>query len=408
MIQVNGDRLWARIHEIARFGATPAGGCNRQALTDADFLARAAFTKWAERAGCSVRIDSIGNIFVRRAGADSTLPAVLTGSHLDTQPTGGRFDGIYGVLAGLEVIEALNDAGFATRHPFEVAVWCNEEGCRFPAAMMGSAVWASRMPIEQAYRLQDSTGTSVKDALEARGLVTSDRCEQQPIRAAFEAHIEQGPILERGRHMIGVVLGVQGMRRYEVVINGQEAHAGPTPMADRKDPVRGLADLLPALYALTDRFGPDARLTIGIIEVVPGSPNTVPGRVRFTLDVRHADEGQYLALLQGAEAAVTASLSRSALTGSIRRVWESAPVRFDAACVDAVRNAAQALGYSWTNIVSGAGHDSVNIARVVPTSMIFVPCKNGLSHNEAEDASKEDVVAGANVLLHAMLAVDTP
>jgi N-carbamoyl-L-amino-acid hydrolase len=407
VIRVNGDRLWARIHALARIGATANGGCNRQALTDADFKARAQFVDWARQAGCAVRVDSIGNIFARRRGADDSLPALLTGSHLDTQPTGGKFDGIYGVLAGLEVVETLNDAGISTRYPVEVAVWCNEEGCRFPAAMMGSGVWASRMPVAQAYALCDRDGVSVADELRRRGIAPDGNVPRQPVRAAFEVHIEQGPVLERRARQIGIVLGVLGMSRHEIVIEGTATHAGPTPMADRRDPVRCLADVLPGLYGLADQCAPDARVTIGVIEASPGSPNTVPGQLRLTLDLRHPDAPRFAELRAAAQALVEGALARHALTGSMRCVWESAAVQFDAACVNAVRHAAQALGYSSHDLVSGAGHDSVNVARVASTAMIFIPCAAGLSHNEAESATQADVEAGANVLLQAMLRVDS-
>jgi len=403
--RVSGERLWSRLMAMAQIGATPHGGCNRQALTDGDFQGRALFSRWAKEAGCSIRVDAIGNLFARRPGRDDTLPAVITGSHLDTQPTGGKFDGIYGVLAGLEVIESLNDRAFSTRHPIEVAVWCNEEGCRFPAAMMGSAVWSGRMPLESAYALKDRDGLSVRDELERGGVSPSASVPRQPVKAAFEVHIEQGPVLEQKAKNIGVVTGVQHMSRHEVTVEGQEAHAGPTPMDMRRDPVRVLADVLPAIYAAAAQRGPQARLTVAVIETRPSSPNTVPGFLRFFVDLRHPDGAQYRSLRAEVEGIVEAALARHALKGAIRCVWQAAGVVFDPACVAAVREAARALGCNAMEMVSGAGHDSVNLASVVPTSMIFVPCAGGLSHNEAESASQLDLETGANVLLHAMLAV---
>jgi N-carbamoyl-L-amino-acid hydrolase len=403
--RVSGTRLWSRLMEMAEIGATPQGGCNRQALTDGDLDGRQLFGRWAAAAGCSLRIDAIGNIFIRRRGRDDSLPAVMTGSHLDTQPTGGKFDGIYGVLAGLEVIESLNDRAIETRHPIEVAVWCNEEGCRFPAAMMGSAVWSGRMPLASAHALTDRAGRSVRQELERLGVDISAPISRQPLKAAFEVHIEQGPVLEQRSKTIGVVTGVQHMSRHEVIVRGQEAHAGPTPMDMRKDPIRVLAEVLPAMYATAARHGKDARFTVGIIETSPGSPNTVPGQLRFTVDLRHPDGTQYRSLRKEIDGVVHAALERQGLEGSIRCVWEAPGVEFDAACIGAVRHAAEALGCDAMEIVSGAGHDSCNTASVVPTSMIFVPCAGGLSHNEAESAAPADLETGANVLMHAMLSL---
>jgi N-carbamoyl-L-amino-acid hydrolase len=403
--RVSGTRLWSRLMEMAEIGATPQGGCNRQALTDGDLEGRQLFAQWAAASGCSVRVDAIGNIFIRRSGLDDALPVVMTGSHLDTQPTGGKFDGIYGVLAGLEVIETLNDRSIETRHPIEVAVWCNEEGCRFPAAMMGSAVWSGRMPLASAHALTDRAGRSVRQELERLGVDTSLPVPRQAVKAAFEVHIEQGPVLEQRSKAIGVVTGVQHMSRHEIIVRGQEAHAGPTPMDMRKDPIRVLADVLPRMYETAARHGRDARFTVGIIETSPGSPNTVPGLLRFTADLRHPDGAQYRSLRHEIEAVLQASLESQGLEGGIRCVWEAPGVAFDPGCVDAVRRAAAALGCEAMEIVSGAGHDSCNTASVVPTSMIFIPCAGGLSHNEAESAAPADLETGANVLMHAMLSL---
>jgi N-carbamoyl-L-amino-acid hydrolase len=404
-LRVNGDRLWSRLMQMAKIGATSHGGCNRQALTDADMAGRRLLSQWAEAAGCSVRVDAVGNLFVRRAGLDDALPVVMTGSHLDTQPTGGKFDGVYGVLAGLEVIESLNDHALMTSHPIELSVWCNEEGSRFPMAMMGSAVWSGRLPLDTAHGLTDRAGISVRHELERAGVETGVPLSRQPVKASFEVHIEQGPVLEQKAKTIGVVTGVQHMSRHEVVVEGQEAHAGPTPMDMRRDPIRVLADLLPALYAAAEQRGRDARITFGFIETLPGSPNTVPGRLRFTVDVRHPDAQQYAALREDMNRLVQDALQRHALAGQIRCVWEAPGVSFDPLCVAAVRSATAALGFTSLEMVSGAGHDSCNVSAVVPTAMVFVPCAGGLSHNEAESALPRDLEAGANVLLHAMLSM---
>jgi N-carbamoyl-L-amino-acid hydrolase len=390
--------------QMAKIGATSRGGCNRQALTDEDMAGRNLLSRWAEAAGCRVRIDSIGNVFIRRPGLNDTLPVIMTGSHLDTQPTGGKFDGVYGVLAGLEVIETLTDNKIATLHPIELSVWCNEEGSRFPMAMMGSAVWSGRLSLDSAYELTDRAGISVRQELQRAGLATDRPLSRQPVKASFEVHIEQGPVLEQQRKIIGVVTGVQHMSRHEVVVEGQEAHAGPTPMDMRRDPIRVLAKLLPALYAATEARGRDARLTFGFIETLPGSPNTVPGRLRFTVDIRHPDALQYAGMREELNRLVHAALKDHALAGTIHCMWEAPGVSFDATCVAAVRSATSALGFSSLEMVSGAGHDSCNVSAVVPTAMVFVPCAGGLSHNEAESALPGDLEAGANVLLHAMLA----
>jgi beta-ureidopropionase / N-carbamoyl-L-amino-acid hydrolase len=404
-LRVDGERLWSRLMAMARIGATVHGGCNRQALTDADREGRQLLSGWAQAAGCTVRTDAIGNVFLRRPGSEAGLPVVMTGSHLDTQPTGGKFDGVYGVLAGLEVIETLNERALGTRHPIELAVWCNEEGSRFPMAMMGSAVWAGRLPLESAYELTDRAGVSVRSELERLRIDTTQSLERQAVKAALEVHIEQGPVLEQQTKTIGVVTGVQHMSRHEISVIGQEAHAGPTPMHMRRDPIRVLAEVLPKLYAVTESHGPEARFTVGVIETRPGSPNTVPGSLRFTVDVRHPDAHHYAALKAAVHETLHASLKKQGLEGQVRCVWEAPGVVFDATCVEAVRRATHALGFAAIDMVSGAGHDSCNLSAVVPTAMVFVPCAGGLSHNEAESATAADLAAGANVLLHAMLAL---
>src|SRR6202046_1898704 len=309
-LRVKGDRLWSRLMQMAEIGATAHGGCNRQALSEADMAGRKLLSRWAEAAGCRGRTDAVGNLFLRRPGREDALPAVMTGSHLDTQPTGGKFDGVYGVLAGLEVIESLNDHALTTAHPIELSVGCNEEGSRFPMAMMGSAVWSGRLPLDTAHGLTDRAGMSVRHELERAGVATDAPLSRQPVKASFEVHIEQGPVLEQKAKTIGVVTGVQHMSRHEVVVEGQEAHAGPTPMDMRRDPIRVLADLLPALYAAAAKRGRDARLTFGFIETLPGSPNTVPGRLRFTVDIRHPESEVYRGMRDELDQLVPGALER--------------------------------------------------------------------------------------------------
>ena len=405
-VRVKGERLWSRLQEMASIGATAHGGCNRQALTDLDLQGRRLLSQWGIAAGCSAGVDAIGNLFLHRPGRDATLPVVLAGSHLDTQPTGGRFDGVYGVLAALEVIETLNDQRIETEHPLEIAVWCNEEGCRFPIAMMGSAVWAGRLPLAQAQALLDRDGISVGSELERAGIRTDTPIPRQAVKAALEVHIEQGPVLEQQARTIGVVTGVQHMCRYEVVIQGQEAHAGPTPMHWRRDPVRALSAILPRQYQAASEHGPDARLTVGIIETQPGSPNTVPGRLRFTLDLRHPDADQYRSLCAEAEAHRAPKRSpqrvcvgRSGVSGR-RPELPSMPIAWRPCARPPRRSTTRQWRSSAVRVTTPAIHPTL-----VPTAMIFVPCAGGLSHNEAESAEPTDLEAGANVLLHAMLSL---
>jgi len=402
-LRIDGTRLWSRVMSMGEIGATAAGGCNRQALTDEDKAGRDLFTGWCRDAGCEIRIDAIGNIFARRPGQDNTLPPVIAGSHLDTQPTGGKFDGIYGVLAGLEVIETLNDHNIKTLHPTEVVVWTNEEGCRFDTAMMGSAVWADTMPIEAAYALRDRDGKSVEDELNRIGYKGEHRATVGPVKAAFEAHIEQGPILENENKPVGIVTGVQHMSRHRIVIDGKETHAGPSPMETRKDPMMALADFLPKLYAMAKLYRPHARLTFGYINASPGSSNTVPGQLELTVDIRHPEKAAYNAMVTGYQEYVTSACNNFGLPVSMECFWEAPGVEFDRDCINAVRKAVATTGYDSMELFSGAGHDACNLSAVVPTSMIFIPCEGGLSHNEAENATPEHVAAGCNVLLHSIL-----
>jgi N-carbamoyl-L-amino-acid hydrolase len=301
-------------------------------------------------------------------------------------------------------MESLHDHGVRTQHPLELCVWCNEEGSRFPMAMMGSAVWSGSLGLEAAYQLTDRAGISVRQEIERLGFPRQQPA-RAPVKASLEAHIEQGPVLEQRAKTIGVVTGVQHMSRHEVVVRGQEAHAGPTPMHLRRDPIRVLAEVLPALYAAAKEQGEHARCTVGFIETKPGSPNTVPGLLRFTVDVRHPEAARYQALKQAVYESTRAALAHHGLEGEVRCFWEAPGVTFNADCVEAVRRATAALGLSSMEMVSGAGHDSCNVSAVAPTAMIFVPCAGGLSHNEAESAAPADLESGANVLLHAMLAL---
>ncbi|AMX01679.1 Zn-dependent hydrolase [Microbulbifer thermotolerans] len=402
-LRIDGARLWDSLMAMASIGATPAGGCNRQALTDEDKQGRDLFVRWCREIGCEIRVDRMGNIFARRAGTEAGIAPVITGSHLDTQPTGGKFDGVYGVLAGLEVLRTLEDKGIKTRAPLELVVWTNEEGARFSPAMIGSGVWAGEFTLEYAHSRADKSGKTIGEELARIGYLGELAPEPGPVTAAFEAHIEQGPILEKQNETIGVVTGVQGIRWYDVTFRGKPCHAGPTPMADRRDPVQALAILCERLYSEVKAYSDDARMTCGDLRAEPGSRNTVPEKVVLALDLRHPKpdglEHLHRTLYRLAEQVEEAA----GVTIDVREEWHSPPVQFDESCVAAVSAAVERLGYSHRKMVSGAGHDSVYVSRVAPVSMIFVPCAGGLSHNEAEFAEPAHLEAGCNVLMHAML-----
>ena len=402
-LRINGQRLWDSLMEMARIGATGRGGCNRQALTDEDRQGRDLFVSWCKAAGCGISIDEMGNIFARRPGMDDSLPPVITGSHLDTQPTGGKFDGVDGVLAGLEVMRTLQDAGVSTRAPLEVVVWTNEEGARFAPAMVGSGVWAGEMSRDEIYAITDKSGKSFGEELERIGYKGDLPARPKPVRAAFEAHIEQGPILEAKQLQIGVLTGVQGCRWYDLVILGQPVHAGPTPMEVRRDPFMAALPILQYCYDLAASHAPWGRATFGDIRAEPGSRNTVPEKLVVSVDLRHPDPAVLDDMDRQFRDFVEETCLHKRLDGRVEELWHMPVTVFDRDCVEAVRSATRELGYSHMEMVSGAGHDSLYLAKVAPTSMIFVPCEDGISHNEAENARPEDLEAGCNVLLQAML-----
>ena len=403
-LRINGERLWQRLMTMGEIGATPAGGVCRVALTEEDRQGRDLFIKWCRQANCTISIDQMGNIFARRAGLNNDLPPVLAGSHLDSQPTGGKFDGGYGVLAALEVVETLNDQQIQTTAPLEIVSWTNEEGARFAPAMIASGVFAGVFDLAYGWSRKDEEGHSIEQALRQIGYMGDAPVGNRPIKAAFELHIEQGPILESSGKAVGIVTGVQGMRWYELIISGKETHAGPTPMSHRRDPVQGMIPILQRIYELAAKHAPHARATIGDIQAEPGVINTVPGRLRIKVDLRHPDTAVLADMHTALQQIVRTECAAKQLNGQVKQIWHSPPVAFDPDCITVVREAAKTVGVSAMEIVSGAGHDAVYLARVAPTSMIFIPCKDGLSHNELEHASKEHVIAGANVLLHALLA----
>ena len=402
-LRINGERLWASLMELAQIGATPKFGVCRLTLTDLDKQGRDLVTRWAREAGMSVTIDKIGNGFMRRPGRNDSLPPIMTGSHIDTQPTGGKFDGNYGVLAGIEVVRTLNDLGIETEAPIEVAFWTNEEGSRFVPVMMGSGVFAKAFTLEHAYAARDTEGKSVGEELARIGYIGSEEPGQHPIGAYFETHIEQGPVLEDNDITIGVVQGVLGIRWFDCTVTGMEAHAGPTPMALRKDAMQVAAPIMQEVVATALRHAPHGRGTVGMVHVHPNSRNVIPGRVKFSIDLRNSTDAVVDQMADEVKAFAARLSQQSGLDVKIELVSSYSAIGFHADCIDAVARAAQQLGYSNMPVVSGAGHDAVYMAKLAPSGMIFIPCKDGISHNEIEDAKAEHITAGCNVLLHAML-----
>jgi len=397
------DRLWRSLTEMAAIGATAGGGVGRLALSDEDRLARDLFRSWCRDAGLTVRVDRMGNVFARRAGSEPGAAPVITGSHLDSQPLGGRFDGAYGVLAGLEVMRTLNDAGIATRAPLDVVVWTDEEGSRFTPGMAASGVFAGVYALDEGLAVRDTQGITIGEALAAIGYAGDEPVGGYPVDAYFEAHIEQGPLLEMERKLIGVVTGAQGQRCFQVRVTGEEGHAGTLPMTQRRDALLGAARMVDVLNDIAFGYQPHPVITVGRLLVRPNSPNTIPGECQFTIDSRHPDDD----ILDRVEREMRAECSRMAagldlqieFSGSSRR----RSIEFDRDCVALVRDAARELNYPARDIASAAAHDACHLARIVPTAMIFVPCRDGISHNERESAEPEHLAAGADVLLHAML-----
>ena len=405
-LRVDGNRLWDSLMAMAQIGATARGGVCRLALSDEDRIARELFLEWSRMAGCEVHFDEIGNLFARYGGRNPTRAPIVIGSHLDSQPTGGKFDGVYGVLAGLEVIRTLSDSGRLTEAPIEVAVWANEEGARFSPALLGSAVFAGQLVLSSALDCRDCNGIRLGDELARIDFAGRREASYSahPVGAHLELHIEQGPVLEAHGSRIGVVTGVQGIRWYDCCVRGEETHAGPTPMSMRRDPVPSTLAIAQRAYAIAQARAPEARATIGTMAFRPGSRNTVPSESRFTIDFRHPDALK-LAAMDRELRDFGASLDIARTPIEMIEVFLSPPMHFDPRCVGAVWSAATSLGLAAEEIVSGAGHDSANLARIAPTAMIFIPCQGGVSHNELEAATPDDVVAGANVLLRAALAL---
>jgi N-carbamoyl-L-amino-acid hydrolase len=401
--RINATRFWDSLMEMARIGGTPKGGVSRLALTEEDRIGRDLFARWVTEAGCTLRIDAMGNMFARRPGRDERLAPVLTGSHGDSQPAGGKFDGIYGVLAGLEVIRTLNDHNIETERAIEVVNWTNEEGSRFAPAMIASGVYTGVFDLEYGLSRTDAKGISIGQALRDIGYAGNEPMGGREIHAAFELHIEQGPILEAEDITIGVVTGAQGQRWYEIELTGRSAHAGTTPMNHRLDALLGLSRVVEAVNAMGVAQGDEGRATVGWVNVFPNSRNVVPGRVVFSVEFRHPDEAVLEILDRELRREVVAIAEQIGLQHELKQIFQYAPIAFDAACIDSVERAAVELGYRHRKMISGAGHDACYLSKVAPTSMIFVPCVDGLSHNEAEHIHPHWAEAGANVLLLAIL-----
>lgn len=404
-LQIDSARLWNDIHETAKFGGTPKGGVRRLTLGAEDKQVRDWFRAACEAAGCEVRVDALGTMFALRAGRDMSKAPIGIGSHLDTQPTGGKYDGILGTLAALEVVRAMNDAGIETEVPICVCNWTNEEGSRFAPAMMASAAYAGEYTTENILGRKDIDGITVAEALDTIGYRGAEPVGQQKFSAFVELHIEQGPILEAENKTIGVVDRGQGIMWYDGVITGFASHAGTTPMPLRRDALAAFAEFVLVVEKLAKAHGPNAAGTVGEIIIDNPSRNVIPGDLKFTVDIRSPESATLDKLHSGLLAAVKEISERRKVTIDLNQVWRKEPTIFDSKLVAAVENATKELGFSNRRITSGAGHDACNLATVMPAAMIFVPCKDGISHNEIEDATQADCAAGANVLLHTVLSL---
>lgn len=400
-LRINGTRLWDSLMEMAKIGGTEKGGCNRQALTAVDAEGRALFRRWCEALGCTVATDGLGSMFARREGQEN-LPPILIGSHLDTQPTGGKYDGVLGVLAGLEVLRVLHETGTRTRRPIEIVNWTNEEGCRFQPAMLASAVFAGVADHASTLEARDAAGIRLIDAMREIGLDPTQPVGDRQASAYLELHIEQGPILEAEGADIGFVVTGQGLRWYDVKVTGFESHAGSTPMPRRRDALLAALPLIKAVQAIALAHPPAAVATVGEFRLLPNSRNVIPGEVQFSIDIRHPDSAVLAAMDKAVRELVT-SANGPDYTVTLTDIAHTEPTPFDRDILAIIREESAALGLSGRDIVSGAGHDACNIARRIPSAMIFTPCKDGISHNEAEEISPAWAEAGANVLLRTAL-----
>jgi N-carbamoyl-L-amino-acid hydrolase len=402
-LRINGDRLWDSLMEMAQIGPGIAGGNNRQTLTDDDKTGRELFQRWCDEAGLSMAVDQMGTMFMTRPGTDPDALPVYVGSHLDTQPTGGKYDGVLGVLAGLEVIRSMNDLGIKTKHPIVVTNWTNEEGARFAPAMLASGVFAGIHTLDYAYGCKDQEGKSFGDELARIGWVGEEPVGARKMHAYFEYHIEQGPILEAENKQIGVVTHGQGLWWLEFTLTGKEAHTGSTPMLMRVNAGLAMARIIEAVQEIAMAHQPGAVGGVGQVKFSPNSRNVLPGTVVFTVDIRSPELGKLTSMRSQIEAKAQEICAELGVGYAMEAVGHFDPVTFDPTLVSRVRSAAEKLGYSHMNIISGAGHDACWTNRVAPSTMIMCPCVGGLSHNEAEEISREWAAAGADVLFHAVV-----
>lgn len=402
-LRINGDRLWDSLMDMAKIGPGLRGGNNRQTLTDEDAEGRRLFQSWCEKAGLTMGVDTMGNMFFRREGTDPDALPVYVGSHLDTQPTGGKYDGVLGVLGGLELVRTLNDLNIKTKHPIVVVNWTNEEGTRFAPAMLASGVFAGIHTQDWAYAREDAKGKTFGDELERIGWKGDEEVGARKMHALFELHIEQGPVLEIEGKDIGVVTHGQGLWWLQITLTGKDSHTGSTPMPMRRNAGLGMARITELVHTIAMAHQPSAVGAIGHCDVYPNSRNVIPGKVVFTVDFRSPDLATLNAMKAELEEKAPKIAKELGLEIEIEEAGHFDPVAFDEGCVTAVRNAAERLGYSHRNIISGAGHDACWVNRVAPTAMVMCPCVDGLSHNEDEEISKEWAAAGADVLLHAVL-----
>lgn len=406
-IYINSKRLQKWIRDFAKIGGTPKGGVHRLTLTDLDKQARDLFVELAEEAGCSIKIDSMGNIFARRSGEDNTLNPILIGSHIDSQPLGGKYDGIYGVLAALEVIYSLDDHKIKTDRPIDVVSWTNEEGARFAPAMIGSAIFSRLMPVNEGWACKDASGKTIRDELTRIGYAGKDNFSQYKIHASLELHIEQGPILENNNKLIGIVTGAVGQKWYDIEFTGVASHAGTTPMEVRQDALLGLAEAVIRVNQIGKEEMPEGRATVGMVKTIPNSRNVISNKACLSVEFRHPSERGLDRMNQKLSVKIKEIAEELNLKYSINQILSFPPIHFSDTCIETVRQVTHHLKYSCREIVSGAGHDSCNISKIAPTSMIFIPCIKGISHNEEEEIKPEWMSAGANVLLNSVIKLAT-
>ena len=403
MFNIDGERLWASLMEMSEVGRLPNGGCRRLALSDEDRAARDLFVRWSTEAGAEIRYDCFGNIFAIRAGTEPDRPIILTGSHLDTQPSGGHFDGVFGVLAGVEILRAMNENNYRTNAPICVVNWTNEEGVRFAPGLTGSGGFAGRLKRETVLDLQATDGATFGAELRRIGYGGESLSGELGFGAYIEAHSEQGPVLESGGKSIGIVSGVQGVRWYDLRISGAGRHAGTTPMSARSDAFMAAAALTASLRTMGLSLSEEIRLTFGRIEVLPGSPNTIPGCVSASVDLRHPDETVLTCFEEAMSSIVDTIAAAENVSINWRRTMAVPAVAFDARCIQILEQATLDCGYEWENLTSGAMHDASSISFVTPTAMLFVPCRNGISHHESEWSEPEDLTRGCEVLAKAVM-----